>query len=61
MVWVKRMVIHHIPKLEVDELTSTTSRVIAISVKKVFFEILKMSQIFEFVHNKGIKFVLLQI
>ena len=55
------MVIHHIPKLEVDELTSTTSRVIAISVKKVFFEILKMSQIFEFVHNKGIKFVLLQI
>ena len=61
MVWVKRVVIHHIPKLEVEELTSTISRVIAISVKKAFFEILKTLQIFEFVHNKRIKFLLLQI
>ena len=61
MVWVKRVVIHHIPKLEVEELTSTISRVIAISVKKAFFEILKTLQIFEFVRNKRIKFLLLQI
>ena len=61
MVWVKRVVIHHIPKLEVEELTSTISRVIAISVKKAFFEILKTLQIFEFVCNKRIKFLLLQI
>ena len=36
---------HHIPKFE--GLTSTTSRIIAISVKMAFFEILKMSRVFE--------------
>ena len=44
MVWVTRVVIHHKPKFE--RLTSTTSRVFAISVKMAFFEILKMSRIF---------------
>ena len=45
MVWVKRVIIHHIPKFEGR--TSTTSRVIAISVKMALFDNLKMSQIFE--------------
>ena len=45
MVWVKRVVIHHIPKFE--GLIITTSKVVAIFVKMAFFEILKMSRIFE--------------